>query len=31
MKRSKAENIELEKQVSPTTTTVDIREPLLES
>ena len=30
-KKNKAENIELEKQASPSTTTVDIREPLLES
>ena len=31
MKKNKAENIELEKQVCLSTTTVDIREPLLES
>ena len=31
MKKNKPENIELEKQVSLSTTTVDIREPLLES
>ena len=31
MKKNKAENIALEKQVSVSTTTVDIREPLLES
>ena len=31
MKKNKAENIELEKQACLSTTTVDIREPLLES
>ena len=31
MKKNKAKDIELEKQVSVSTTTVDIREPLLES
>ena len=31
MKKNKAKDIELEKQVSLSTTTVDIREPLLES
>ena len=31
MKKNKAENIELEKQASLSSTTVDIREPLLES
>ena len=31
MKKNKADNIELENQVSLSTTTVDIREPLLES
>ena len=31
MKKNKAENIELEKQASVSTTTVDIHEPLLES
>ena len=31
MKKNKAKDIELEKQISLSTTTVDIREPLLES